>query len=173
MPTLYTRMSQNRDMGHPFICGWSDVGHPPGLDLYGTMYIHGVRDSLSFAVTIFVSLISGGLSGACVNVLYNRLSRQRQLRTMFYPSVSDLYAAYTIRMQKPEGKCLVVAPDKLPACDDESFVRFRSSFICNLVQFNELDEARLLRTKMWESMSNSLWCKSRYLPERMERYPQE
>src|ERR1035441_2386203 len=57
MPTLYTRMSQNRDMGHPFICGWSDVGHPPGLDLYGTMYIHGVRDSLSFAVTIFVSLI--------------------------------------------------------------------------------------------------------------------
>jgi len=22
-------MSQKRDMGHPFICGWSDLGHPP------------------------------------------------------------------------------------------------------------------------------------------------
>ena len=24
-------MSQNRDMGHPIIFGWSDLGHPPGL----------------------------------------------------------------------------------------------------------------------------------------------
>ena len=29
MPTSYTPMSEKRDMGHPFICGWSDVGHRP------------------------------------------------------------------------------------------------------------------------------------------------
>ena len=29
MPTSYTPMSQKRDMGHPFFCGWSDVGHRP------------------------------------------------------------------------------------------------------------------------------------------------
>jgi len=30
-PNILHPMSQTRDMGHPFISGWSDLGHPPGL----------------------------------------------------------------------------------------------------------------------------------------------
>jgi len=114
-----------------------------------------MREHLALVITILVSLVSGGLSGACVNVIYNRQLRRRQLRTVFYPTVSDLYAAYSIRMQKLGGEHLLLTPGKLPASEDEGFVRLRSSFICDLVQFNELDEARLLRTKMWDNSSKT------------------
>jgi hypothetical protein len=31
-PDLLHPMSQNRDMGHPVSCGWSDVCHPPVIE---------------------------------------------------------------------------------------------------------------------------------------------
>jgi hypothetical protein len=48
-------MSQRRDMGHPVICGWSDLGHPPiivdqqrlGGNLRSTVAMHSTEPGFS------------------------------------------------------------------------------------------------------------------------------
>jgi hypothetical protein len=55
-------------------------------------------------------------------------------------------------MEKQDGRWLVLTAGDPPPSEDEKFVYHRSSFICDLVQFNELDEAILLRTQLWNHM---------------------
>ena len=102
-------------------------------------------------IGILASLIGGGLAGAVVSVFSNRIFHRRELRTKFYPLLSDMYSAYVIRMQNPEGQYWKKTVGYLPAADDEDFVEHRSSFISNLVQYNELKEVRLLRKQMIEN----------------------
>jgi hypothetical protein len=106
-------------------------------------------------VTAVVSIVSGGLSGGCVSVFFNRLFHWRELRTRFYPKVSDLYSAYVIRMEKPAARYLVRTIGNNPSSEDEEFVDHRSRFISDLVQFNELKEARVLRKRFLENMMSA------------------
>jgi hypothetical protein len=78
-------------------------------------------------------------------VLHNRLSRARDLRTKFYPVLSDMYSAYIVRMENPQGRYWMIVVGRIPAKEDEDFVNHRSHFISDLIQFNELKEARMLR----------------------------
>lgn len=103
-------------------------------------------------IAIVASVISGGLSGACVNVFFNHRFHWRELRTKFYPKVKDLWAAYLIRMEKPEGQYWVTIIGNQPSRTDKEFVDHRAFFISDLVQFNELKEARILRKRFSENM---------------------
>jgi hypothetical protein len=96
-------------------------------------------------VTFATSVLGGGLAGGCVNVLHNRLARSRDLRTKFYPVLSNIYSAYVIRMENPDGRYWVTTVGQLPSKEDEAFVNHRADFISDLIQFNELKEARKLR----------------------------
>jgi hypothetical protein len=78
------------------------------------------------------------------------------MRTQLYQKVSDMFAAYQIRMVKRDGRWLVLTVGDPPPSEDEKFVYHRSSFICDLVQFNELDEAILLRTQFWQNSSKTV-----------------
>jgi hypothetical protein len=104
---------------------------------------------------IIAAIVSGGLAGACVSILFNRLSHWRELRTKFHPKVNDLYAAYLIRMEVPEGRYWVTTVGNNPSSEDEEFVDHRSSFISEMVQFNELKEARVLRKRLVENMMHA------------------
>jgi hypothetical protein len=97
---------------------------------------------------ILASLVGGGLSGGCVSLFFNRLWHLRAQRTQFYPKVNNLYSAYVIRFQNPTGRYWVNIVGNNPSPADAQFVRHRSEFIMDLVQFNELKEARALRQKM-------------------------
>ena len=105
----------------------------------------------SFA--ILASVISGGLAGACVSTLLNRIFHWRELRTKLYPKVLDLYGAYMIRMETPEGRYWETIVGNNPAPEDVEFVDHRSQFISELVAFNELKEARELRRVFAENMA--------------------
>jgi len=96
-------------------------------------------------VTFTTSFLGGGLAGGCVNVLYNRLFRWRDLRTKFYPVLNNMYSAYIVRMENPQGRYWVTIVGQIPAKEDEDFVNHRSDFLSDLIQFNELKEARSLR----------------------------
>jgi hypothetical protein len=104
------------------------------------------------AIIIMASLLGGGLAGAFVSVAYNRLSHRRELRTKFYPALNNMFSAYVIRMENPEGRYLINVVGKVPAPEDEEFVEHRSSFTSDLVQYNELREVRLLRKQMLDNM---------------------
>jgi hypothetical protein len=69
--------------------------------------------------------------------------------------LNNMYAAYAIRMENPEGRYWKNIVGNNPAPEDEDFVDHRSSFLSDLVQFNELKEVRLLRTKMLDNQSGS------------------
>jgi len=101
---------------------------------------------------IIASVVSGGLAGACVSGLLNRLFHWRELRTNFYPKILDLYSAYAIRMENPQGRYWVTIVGNNPSREDEEFVDHRSSFISAIVGFNELKEARILRKAFLENM---------------------
>jgi hypothetical protein len=97
---------------------------------------------------LVVSLVSGGLAGGGVSALSNRIFHWRALRTQFEPQLNNLFAEYVIRMESPEGRYWESHVGYAPDPKDIQFVDHRSTFISNLIQFNELREARELRTKM-------------------------
>lgn len=98
--------------------------------------------------SIVSGFLSGGLSGGCISVAYNRLIRGRDLRTRFYPKLNDMHSAYLIRMEKPGGRYWHTIVGMEPSEEDLEFVDHRAVFIAELVQFNELKEARILRIAM-------------------------
>jgi hypothetical protein len=94
------------------------------------------------------SLLGGGLAGACVSVFFNRLFHRRELRTKFYPVLNNMHSAYVIRMENPEGRYWTTIVGNVPSPEDVEFVDHRSTFLSDLVQYNELKEVRVLRTKL-------------------------
>jgi len=99
---------------------------------------------MQLAIAIVASVLGGGLAGACVSVAFNRLFHWRELRTKFYPVLNNIYSAYVIRMAKPEGRYWTTIVGNIPSPEDEVFVDHRSSFLSELVQYNELKEVRVL-----------------------------
>lgn len=95
--------------------------------------------------SLIVSFLGGGLAGGSVNVWYQWRNRQKDLRTKFYPVLNDMYSAYVIRMEKPQGRYWVTIVGQNPSAEDEEFVTQRTNFISDLIQFNDLKEARVLR----------------------------
>lgn len=98
-----------------------------------------------------VSLLGGGLAGGCLSVLFQWNRRLRDLRTKFYRGLSNIYSAYVIRMEKPEGRYWVTIVGQTPSNEDLEFVDHRANFLLELVEFNELKEARTLRKEMLEN----------------------
>ena len=103
---------------------------------------------MQLAIAIMASFLGGGLAGACVSVFSNRVFHWRELRTKFYPLLSNMYSAYLIRMENPEGRYWTTIVGDIPSPEDNAFVDHRSSFTSDLVQYNELKEVRLLRKKV-------------------------
>lgn len=103
------------------------------------------------AVVILASILGGGLSGAFVSIAFNRVAHWRALRTKFYPILNDMFSAYVIRMERPEGRYWNNVIGYLPAEEDRDFVEHRSTFISDLIQYNELKEVRVLRKKTIEN----------------------
>jgi hypothetical protein len=97
---------------------------------------------------LVVSLVSGGLAGGGVSALSNRIFHWRSLRTKFEPILNNFFAAYVIRMEDPVGRYWEGEVGYVPKSDDEEFVYLRSGFIAELIQFNELKEARDLRLSL-------------------------
>jgi hypothetical protein len=107
-------------------------------------------------LALLVSLAGGGLAGGVVSVLYNRSVRHRTLRTDFYPKLNNMYSAYVIRFNETprgQGRYWVNIVGNNPDDADKDFIDHRSNFIGDLVAFNELEEARVLRTAI---LDNSL-----------------
>ena len=104
------------------------------------------------AIGIVSPALSGGLAGGCVSVFFNRLSRWRELRTKFYPLLSDIFSAYLIRLEKPEGRYWTTVIGNIPSLEDENFIEHRGSFTSNLVSFSELKEVRVLRKLLLKNM---------------------
>jgi hypothetical protein len=106
-------------------------------------------------VTVAVSVLGGGLAGACVNVVSGRMARKRDLRTKFYPKLNNMWAAYLVRMQNPQGRYWTLTVGKIPLEEDREFIEHRSAFfMSDLVQFNELKEVRILRAAFLNSMKS-------------------
>jgi hypothetical protein len=103
------------------------------------------------AIAIVASILSGGLAGACVSVAFNRLFHWRELRTKFYPVLNDMHSAYVIRIEKPEGRYWITIVGNILSPEDEGFIDHRSSFLSDLVQYNELKEVRILRRRMLDN----------------------
>jgi len=101
---------------------------------------------------VVVAFFCGGLGGAIWSSIRTHRKELRQLRTKFYPTVSNIYAAYVIRMDNPSGRYLVQVPDSGPSSEDQKFVDHRTAFVLDLTDFNELPEARHLRTQMANNM---------------------
>lgn len=106
---------------------------------------------MPLALAIMASFLGGGLAGACVSVFFNRLFHWRELRTKFYPLLSNMYSAYVIRMENPEGRYWTTIVGNVPSPEDNDFVEHRSSFLSDLVQYNELKEVRVLRRKLLDN----------------------
>jgi hypothetical protein len=106
---------------------------------------------MPLGIAIIASLLGGGLAGAFVSVLSNRIFHRRGLRTKFYPVLNNMYSAYVIRMQDPQRRYWTTVVGQVPAREDEEFVEHRSTFMSDLVQYNELKEARVLRKVMLDN----------------------
>jgi hypothetical protein len=102
-------------------------------------------------LTLLLPIISGGLAGGLVSVISNRIFHWRALRTKFYPVLNNMYCAYVIRMEKPEGRYWVNIVGQNPSPADQEFIDHRSGFIQALIEFNELKEARVLRTAILDN----------------------
>ena len=109
------------------------------------------NSTMQLTITILASFLSGGLAGACVSVFFNRPFHWRELRTKFYPVLNNMHSAYVIRMENPEGRYWMTIVGNNPAPEDEDFVDHRSSFLSDLVQYNELKEVRVLRKKLLDN----------------------
>jgi hypothetical protein len=102
-------------------------------------------------IGIIVSALSGGLAGGFVSSSFNRLFHRQDLRARFYSKLNDMYSAYLIRTEKPEGRYLARIVGNNPSVEDEEFVNHRSSFTSDLVQFSALKEARALRKQLLDN----------------------
>ncbi len=107
-------------------------------------------------LTLLVAIISGGLAGGIVSAISNRIFHWRALRTQFYPKLSNVYSSYIIRFEKPNGRYWVNIVGHNPSDEDEEFVDHRSNFISELVAFNELKEARVLRKAILDNSNQNL-----------------
>jgi hypothetical protein len=103
------------------------------------------------SITIIASICGGGLAGACVSLVFNRVFHRRELRTKFYPLLNNMFSAYVIRREKAQGRYWTTIVGNIPAREDEEFVDHRSSFVSDLVQYNELKEVRILRKKLLDN----------------------
>ena len=103
-------------------------------------------------VAIIVSMVSGGLAGACASVFMNRWFHWQDLRRKVYPKVKNLFAAYMIRMEQTEGRFWIGVTGFLPAEEDKDFIDHRSSFLEEIIEFTELREVRSLRKAYGENM---------------------
>lgn len=110
-------------------------------------------------LALLVSLAGGGLAGGVVSVLYNRSVRHRTLRTDFYTKLKNMYSAYVIRFSETpggQGRYWVNIVGENPKGADREFVDHRSNFIDGLVAFNELEEARVLRTAILDNSTKEV-----------------
>jgi hypothetical protein len=106
---------------------------------------------MQLAIGIMTSALCGGLAGACVSVAFSRVFHWRELRTKFYSVLNNMISAYVIRMENLEGRYWTTVVGNLPAPEDEDFVDHRSSFMSDLVQYNELKEERILRKQLLDN----------------------
>jgi hypothetical protein len=95
--------------------------------------------------TWVVSFLSGGLAGGSISALLNRWFHWRDLRTRFYPIINDIFVTYMIRVEKPAGRYLVGVVGAEPSKSERPFIDHRADFLQELIQFNELKEARVVR----------------------------
>lgn len=95
-----------------------------------------------------ISILSGGLAGAGVSALTNRIFHWRTLRTQFHPKLHNIMGEYVLRFSKPEGQYWTGTVGKVPLPDNEAFVGHRTEFFFDLPKYNELREARQLRRAM-------------------------
>jgi len=102
-------------------------------------------------LTLLVAIVSGGLAGGIVSAISNRVFHWRAKRTEFYPKLNNMYAAYMIRFEQPNGRYWEHVIGKEPLDADRDFVDHRSKFIQELIAFNELKEARVLRKAMLDN----------------------
>ena len=101
-----------------------------------------------------VSFLGGGLAGGCVSLIGNRIFYFRGLRTRFHPVLNNVLGAYACRMEKPDGRFWVTIVGNSPAEKDREFIELRTNFILrDLVEFNELKEARTLRKHILANVS--------------------
>jgi hypothetical protein len=107
-------------------------------------------------LTLLVSIISGGLAGGIVSAISNRIFHWRALRTQCYPKLSNMYSAYIIRFEQPNGRYWTNIVGDNPSDADKEFVEHRSNFIGDLVTYNELKEARVLRKTILDNSNQSL-----------------
>jgi hypothetical protein len=101
-----------------------------------------------FLGALLISLASGGLAGGCVSTVANRHFYRRALRTKFCPLVLNMTAAYAVRFEAPEGQYWSGTVGEVPSPNDREFVTQRAKFISQLIEFNELEEARTLRSTL-------------------------
>jgi hypothetical protein len=109
---------------------------------------------VQIAIAIVASFLSGGLAGSCLTTLYHRSSRRRELRTKFHPGLNSMWAAYLIRMERPDGRYLINVVGYVPEVKDREFVDHRDCFLSELVQYNELKEACVLLRQMLDNLAS-------------------
>jgi hypothetical protein len=107
---------------------------------------------MQLAITILASVLGGGLAGACVSVAFNRLFHRQDLRIKFYPVLNNMHSAYVIRMENPEGRYWTNTIGYLPSPEDAGFVKHRSNFMDELVEYVGLKEVRVLRRQFAANM---------------------
>jgi hypothetical protein len=94
---------------------------------------------------LIASTLCGGLAGASVSTISNRMAHRRAIRTLFHPELNNVMGAYAIRFINPEGRYRTFHIGYAPSPEDTQFVDHRTEFVMNLPRFNELKEARDLR----------------------------
>ncbi len=107
---------------------------------------------MQLAITILASVLGGGLAGACVSVAFNRLFHRQDLRIKFYPVLNNMHSAYVIRMENPEGRYWTNTIGYLSSPEDADFVKHRSNFLDELVEYIGLKEVRVLRRQFAANM---------------------
>ena len=107
-------------------------------------------------LTLLVAIVSGGLAGGIVSAISNRIFHWRAKRTDFYPKVSNMYSGYIIRFETPNGRYWTNIVGQNPSSADMDFVGHRSDFLQELIAFNELKEARVLRKAMLDNSNHTL-----------------
>jgi hypothetical protein len=124
---------------------FSNLGKHSNADTIG-----GVHPTVG---PIIASVLSGGLAGGCVSTFFNRVFHWRSLRIKFYPTLSHMFSAYRIRTEDPKGRYWVTTIGKPPLPEDDNFIRHRTAFVSDLIQFTELREVRRLRKAILANMN--------------------
>jgi hypothetical protein len=115
-----------------------------------------IADSPNPMLTLLVAIVSGGLAGGVVSTIFNRVFHWRTKRTEFYPKLSNMYSAYIIRFEQPNGRYWTNIVGNNPLGADRDFVEHRSNFILELITYNELKEARVLRKALLDDSNHTL-----------------